>query len=133
MSYRSNFSACGTISFLLLCTLGCGYNQQSRFQMSFLPAAPRNLLPPPDLGEVPKVQPNLYLPETPRLLTAVPLPPPPGTRADGIAHRAEEHFQKGKKFYQMKEVERARGEFDSAIDLMLQASESGPADRQNHE
>ncbi len=42
--------------------------------------------------------------------------------------QAEEKFQSGKHSYQLKDTDSARREFDSAIDLMLQASDS-PTDR----
>ncbi len=46
--------------------------------------------------------------------------------------KAQEHFQQGKQDYQAKEMDQARGEFDQAIDLMLEASDS-PTDRAAYE
>src|SRR5208282_4025684 len=46
--------------------------------------------------------------------------------------KAEEHFQLGKKYYQEKELESARREFDQAVDLMLAGSDS-PSDRALYE
>ena len=44
-----------------LITSGCGYTQQSKFQMSFLPPAPHRDSAPDGLPEPPPVQHNLYL------------------------------------------------------------------------
>ncbi len=46
--------------------------------------------------------------------------------------KAREHFEQGKRYYQEKDADHARIEFDQAIDLMLDASES-PSDRQLYE
>ena len=50
------------------------------------------------------------------------------TPSDLLIQRAEEKFSNGRKFYQVKDSDRARSEFDAAIDLMLQASDN-PSDR----
>jgi membrane-bound lytic murein transglycosylase D len=47
--------------------------------------------------------------------------------------RAGRRFEAGKKLYQSKDPDGARREFDTAVDLMLQASEETPADRQDYE
>ena len=62
-------------------------------------------------------------------LRAQPFRPTP---SDLLIQHAEERFQQGRKFYQVKDPERARIEFDAAIDLMLQAS-NDPSDRQLYE
>ena len=46
--------------------------------------------------------------------------------------KAQEHFLQGKKYYQQPDAELARQEFDQAVDLMLEASDS-PTDRQAYE
>jgi membrane-bound lytic murein transglycosylase D len=48
-------------------------------------------------------------------------------------HRADQAYQRGRKAYQVKDTDTARREFDTAIDLMLEASESNPIDRQTFE
>ena len=48
--------------------------------------------------------------------------------SDVLIGKAEEKFQNGRRSYQVKDADTARREFDSAIDLMLQASDS-PTDR----
>src|SRR3954452_18784670 len=123
-------------SFLVLAasvtTAGCGYNQQTRFQMSFLPAAPHaavadsEILPAP-----PSVQPNAYLEQTPSFLLANPPLPARKTHGDALIMRAEQTLLRGKRLYQAHDIPGARKEFDAAIDLMLDASDENPADRQD--
>ncbi len=122
-------------SFILAAVLtsaACGYNQQTRFQMSFLPAAPhpasseRDSLPP-----APSVQPNLYLQQPPAFILASSQLPPRKTAGDALVMRAEQTFQQGKRFYQAGNIPEARRAFDSAMDLMLEASDESPADRQD--
>ncbi len=54
------------------------------------------------------------------------------TSSDLLIQRAEEKFRNGRKFYQIKDSDRARTEFDAAIDLMLKASDN-PSDRALYE
>src|SRR5689334_14491665 len=42
--------------------------------------------------------------------------------------RAEQHFQRGRRYYQAQDIENARKQFDLAIDLMLDASANKPND-----
>jgi membrane-bound lytic murein transglycosylase D len=46
-----------------------------------------------------------------------------GDRAEALILKAEQQFQRGKKFYQAKDGDHARTEFDGAIDTMLEAAE----------
>src|SRR6266513_1187809 len=112
-------------------TASCGYNQQARFQMSFLPPAPHNVKPAVEVAEPPAVQPNLYLKtDLPAFLLTNPQLPPRRTQAFATIQRAERRFQAGKRSYQSKDIVTARREFDAAIDAMLEASEQEPGDRQ---
>src|SRR5580704_1085620 len=106
----------------VLTTAGCAYNQQARFQMSFLPRAPHsasgdaNTIPPPVVSV------NPYLEKVPALLLAEPLPPRRKTHGDTLVQEADQALQRGKKAYQANDVDGARKEFDTAVDLMLEAS-----------
>ena len=113
----------------------CGFNQQTRFQMSFLPSAPRAADPViEDLPSAPPVQPNLYLQQqTPAFLLAATQPPPRKTSGDALVMRAEQTFQQGRRTYQANDIPGARRLFDNAIDLMLEASDEHPADRQDYQ
>jgi membrane-bound lytic murein transglycosylase D len=116
-----------------LSVAGCGYPQQSRLQTAFLPAAPHPASSGLEIAEPPPSQPNPYLHAGPMFLRENPPLPIRDARADALIRRAEQKFQQGRRYYQAKELERARGEFDGAIDLMLEASEYHPPDRQGYE
>jgi membrane-bound lytic murein transglycosylase D len=121
----------------VLTLAGCGVNQQAKFQMSFLPPAPHPMdaaaaadtVPPP----VPVAQPNLYIHDVPAFLLANPQLPERKTRGDAQLLRADQTFQRGRRAYQANDITRARREFDTAIDLMLEASELNPADRMEYD
>ena len=114
-----------------LSTISCGVNQPSKFQMSFLPPAPRTATTALEIAEPPALSPNVYLQDLPFLNS--PLGPPRRSRADAYVQRADQAFQRGKKFYQANNAADARTEFDHAIDWMLEASEQNPTDRQDYE
>jgi len=122
-----------TLFFFLLAvaltSAGCGANQPSRFHMSFLPPAPRTA-PVVELVEPPAVQSNLFLRDVPAFLLMDPQVPPRNARADALTQRADLRFQAGKRHYQANDIANARREFDAAIDLMLEASDQNPPDRQ---
>src|SRR5262249_9567331 len=107
---------------------GCGTTtQQSRFQMAFLPSVPHAVAIPPTLDEPPQLNP--FLASTPVPVTETPQLPP-FTSADGLMKPADAIFQRGQKSYRRHNTEDARKQFDEAVDLMLQASESKPNDPQ---
>jgi membrane-bound lytic murein transglycosylase D len=54
-------------------------------------------------------------------------------KSDLLMQRADQAYQRGRKFYQNHDEQQARREFDTAIDLMLEASENNPPDRQTFE
>jgi membrane-bound lytic murein transglycosylase D len=115
-------------------TSGCGYTQQSRFQMSFLPPAPRGAMATVDLPEPPSVQANVFLgADIPAVILNNPQILQRRTQADATVVRAQRIFQNGKRYYQSKDLANARREFDRAIDLMLDASEQDVVDRQDFE
>jgi membrane-bound lytic murein transglycosylase D len=47
--------------------------------------------------------------------------------------RAEQAFQRGKRFYQASDISGARGEFDNALDSLLEASSENPSDSADYE
>jgi len=121
--------------FAALLTAGCGSitnSQQSKFQMSFLPPAQQvAALDDSDQPKAPAEQPNVYLHDLPTFLTTPAIPR--RTAGDATVDRAERRFEAGKKLYQANELANARREFDTAIDLMLQASGEIPGDRAGYE
>jgi len=111
----------------------CGITpQQQKFQNAFLPPAPHPSPLNAAMAEPPVVQPNLYLSEVPSLTSTVPQLPKASSRSDALMEKSQQHFQQGKKYYQAKDVEQARREFDTAVDLMLEASDSA-SDRKIYE
>jgi peptidoglycan lytic transglycosylase D len=123
-------------SFLLftvaIITSGCGYTQQSRFQMSFLPPAPRASVDV-ELPEPPPVQHNLYLgADIPAIILANPQIQR-RTQGDTTIQTAQRRYAAGKRAYQAGDVATARREFDRAIDTMIEASDQGLIDRQQYE
>ncbi len=104
--------------------------------MSFLPPAPHpaasgdedELIPPPVI-----VPPNPYLQQVPPLLLTAPRPPRHRMMADAKVRQADEAFELGKKLYQANQLTAARREFDNAIDLLLDASDGNPEDREEYD
>ncbi len=116
-----------------LLTAACGYNQQARFQTSFLPAAPKAAdLAAAEIAPPPAVEPNIYLHDVPPFLLANPELPLRKTDGDALIIRAEQSFQRGKRLYQANDMPNARREFNAAVDLILQAAEASPAQKQEY-
>jgi membrane-bound lytic murein transglycosylase D len=112
----------------------CGSNQQTRFQMSFLPSAPHPAVGGAEsLPPAPAVQPNLFLQQPPNFILASAQLPARKTAGDALVMRAEQTFQQGKRSYQSNHIPEARRLFDAAVDLMLEASDENPADRQDYQ
>jgi hypothetical protein len=86
-----------------------------------------------EASDLPVIQPNVYLTDIPPSIMGTPQPPQRKTRGDELMERAERRFEAGKRYYQNQDVENTRSEFDAAIDLMLQASDQKPMDRQEYE
>jgi membrane-bound lytic murein transglycosylase D len=116
-------------SSLTLGISGCSYNQQSKFQTAFLPSTPQ---PASAIEEPPAVAPNPYLSDAGSAILMQRMPVAP-SEADLLMLHADQAFLRGKKAYQANEVQQARREFDTAVDLMLEASENNPSDRQAFE
>src|SRR5579883_3510506 len=120
-------SACSAV----LVASGCGYTQPSRFKTSFLPPAPKNsALANFEIAEPPAISPNLFLHDVPLALNT---PVQRRSRSDTLRQRAEQAYQRGRNYYQIDDIANARREFDSAVDLMLDAAEQNQADRQDYE
>jgi membrane-bound lytic murein transglycosylase D len=101
--------------------------------MSFLPSAPHPAAAEADtLPPAPAVQPNVFLQQPPAfILASSQLLPPRKTSGDALVMRAEKAFQLGKRSYQSNDIPEARRQFDAAMDLMLEASDENPADRED--
>src|SRR5579885_3046839 len=125
------------LSFLMVAAVlgcaGCGYTQQSRFQMSFLPSPPRaGAESAEDLPQPPVVEANTYLSQAPPILLAANTSLPRKTNADSLLFRAEQSFERGKRLYQANDIAGARREFDAAIDAILEASSENPSESMDY-
>src|ERR1044071_6296639 len=114
---------------ILLAVGGCAFPKQTRFQMQFAPPAPAPAGDVSISAEPPVIAPNIYLSSaTPEFVLnqqrRIPVPTP----SDLSMVRAEEAYQKGRRYYQSGDREGARRQFDRAIDLFFEASEN-PSDR----
>jgi membrane-bound lytic murein transglycosylase D len=133
MDFRTTTLVSYTVFATAIITTSCGYPQQSRFQMAFLPAAPRVTTPDVEAPRVPP-QPNLYLKDVPPFLVAsATTVPERKIRWDANVQRAEQAFQRGKRLFQQNDIAGARAEFDNAVDWMLEASALTPSDREDLE
>ena len=127
------FFTLGTFG-LALVSAACGVNQPTRFQMSFLPAAPRIDGPNAvSLPPAPDVKPNISVRDVPAILVTHQTPLDRPTKGDALVQQAGQRFQQGRRMYRTNNRDAARKEFDAAIDLMLEASEDPPADHQEYE
>lgn len=110
----------GLISFLVLS--GCASNSPQKLTMSFLPPSPRYAVSAGTL-EAPTVPPNPFVTQSPTFLRPnLELPPQP-TLVDTRLRKADEHFENGRRAYRSGDTERARREFDAAIDVLLSTPE----------
>jgi len=112
---------------------GCGITQQSRFQMSFLPAAPRATESSDALPSAPAIESNRYLRDVPAFALSANASLPKKNNSDALVMRADQAFQRGKRLYQANDIPSARREFDNAIDSLLEASAENPSDNAVYE
>ncbi|HXJ43673.1 MAG TPA: lytic transglycosylase domain-containing protein, partial [Bryobacteraceae bacterium] len=116
---------------LLLLLPPAAFSQQSGVQASFFaPAAAHRINPgiAPTIVETEKLP---YINQVAKQLGKEPLAFRPNP-SDLLIQQAEEKFRSGRKFYQDREFDHARSEFDAAVDLMLRAS-GNPTDRSLYE
>ena len=134
MEVRTSTLCTFSLLVVAVVTSGCGYTQQSKYQMSFLPAAPHHASDSVELPEPPPVSRNLYLgADIPAVVFTNPQAVQRRTQGDATIQTAQRRFQSGKRYYQAGDMDNARQEFDRAIDLMLDAGDQGLIDRQQYE
>jgi membrane-bound lytic murein transglycosylase D len=132
MTRNSKVSNAAIFTVLLLIPSRLLFSQQSNFQTLFLAPAAIRLTNPIVVSSgisasIIKSEDLPYLKELakeakPQLASFQPTP------SDLLIQQAEERFRAGKKFYQDRDFDRARTEFDAAIQTMLKASPN-PTDR----
>lgn len=122
-----------TCSAILAICLGCAPTQPQKFHMAFTPPSPKPEPAEPEFIEPPAVTLNLFLlNEVPTYITEQPRVPPKPTQSDALIPLAEQAFQRGKRLYQTGDKDRARKQFDRAIDIFFEASDN-PTDRAGFE
>ena len=109
---------------------GCMSSKPQQFATAFLPSAPaiRSL----DLEPPPRIEPSLYSSSLPRDLPMLVDRARAESMVDKRIQAAEDRFQAGKRLYQEGDAERARREFDAAIETLMTVP-AGLADRQKVE
>lgn len=106
---------------------GCATTKMNPFGMSFMPpatghsAATAGSMTAVPI-EPPKVTTNVYVKETPATFIHPAIVHPP--RFSETIRRADLHFLEGKRLYQEGNVVESRREFDSALDILLDAPET---------
>jgi len=134
MEVRTSTLCTFSLLVVAVVTSGCGYTQQPKYQMSFLPAAPHHASEAVELPEPPPIERNLYLgADIPAVVLSNPQALQRRTQGDATIQQAQRRFQSGKRYYQAGDMDNARQEFDRAIDLMLEAGDQGLIDRQQYE
>jgi membrane-bound lytic murein transglycosylase D len=134
MQVRTSTLCTFSLLVVAVVTSGCGYTQQSKYQMSFLPPAPHPASEAVELPEPPPAARNVYLgADIPAIVFSNPQALQRRTQGDATIQTAQRRFQAGKHYYQAGDVDNARQEFDRAIDLMLEAGDQGLIDRQQYE
>lgn len=108
---------------VIICfSFGCAPTHPRQFSNNLLTSAPK--ISQAELADPPKIHSDLYLKESPGLLTpAFSVPPRPGSVADRI-RRADSRFASGKLLHQQGDADGARKEFNRAIDILLATPES---------
>jgi membrane-bound lytic murein transglycosylase D len=123
LSHRpSALAAALTISGALLYS-GCAARPQS-FKLSFLPSSPARF--EPSFEEPPPLVANLYSSDTPDQVQRALAAAPRQAEAESLVAKARMHMDAGKRFYQQGDIESARQEFDTAVDVLLTAPDNLP-------
>jgi hypothetical protein len=117
----SSLQAAAFLSFFLFPSTFL-FSQQSGFQTSFLaPASVRT--PALAVADIADTEHLSYLKQVEKEQRRISASFQPNA-SDLLIQKAEDRFRSGRKFYQEQSFDQARSDFNSAIDLMLQASEN---------
>jgi len=131
MTWKRKAAGLPFVSALLIAYPATVFSQQSKLQTSFFSPAAAHI---PNAGIsaiVVETEKLSYINQLAKqqgkdLLAIKPSP------SDLLIQQAEEKFRSGRKLYQERDFDRARQDFDTAIDLMLRASDN-PSDRALYE
>lgn len=129
-SHRSAVLISVAVGSLALSLTGCISSKPQAFKFAFLPSTPLPI--DPVIVPPPPIDPHMFASESPNLVERSLLEPPRPAEIESRLVNAQEHFEAGKRLYQLGDMAAARQEFDRAIDLLLSAPENVP-DRQRLE
>lgn len=127
MTRNFRYVGAASLTVLLLSSSSLLFCQQSSLQTSFLAPAVIRALNPTVSSTIVEAEHLPYLKEVAKEAEPSPVAFQP-TASDLLIPQAEERFRNGKKAFQDRDFDRARTEFDAAIDIMLTASDN-PTDR----
>jgi len=123
-SHRSTVLISVAVGSLALSLVGCMSSKPQSFKLAFLPSTPLPI--DPVIVAPPEVDRNLFANESPNLVERTLMQPPRPAEIESRLANAQEHFEAGKRLYQIGDMFSARQEFDRAIDLLLSAPENTP-------
>ena len=120
------FSLLALLSLIWL--TGCTSTGQRQMTDSFLPPAPTPADQAADaIQNLPTVTPNFYSREAPRVFERELVADPKKEALEALLKRSQDDFDAGKRFYLQGDMDAARTQFNSAVDVLLAA----PADIQD--
>jgi len=123
LHHRSSvlIAALGSLTLLLS---GCMSTKPQAFKLSFFPSTPLSV--DAVLMEPPPIERHYFTNASPNLVERTITTPVRPPEVESRMVRAQEHFETGKRLYQVGDTASARQEFDRAIDLLLSAPENLP-------
>lgn len=107
-----------------VCMTGCATKQQQSFKLSFLPSAPAPI--EANFEAPPPVATNLYSGDSPDVVQRALATASRNADADNRIAKARQHVEAGKRYYDLDQLDAARGEFDAALDVLLSAPDTLP-------
>lgn len=122
MTYRHTYSWLGSVAVALVFVSGCTTMRSEQFATHFLPPAPRTASAStvPAVPDAPKLESSLFASQSPTFLRNVEASAQSSAATLRI-QRANARFEAGRKAYQSGDAEKARSEFDAAVEVLLTA------------
>jgi membrane-bound lytic murein transglycosylase D len=123
-SHRSSAPVAALTIAVALLGSSCASTKPQAFKLAFLPSTPVRV--EPSFEEPPRLASNYYSSESPQLVQRALAAAPRQAEADSLLAKARLYMESGKRLYQQGDMEGARREFDSALDVLLAAPDSLP-------
>ena len=116
LNHRSSILAAMLLVVAALLSIGCTARPQA-FKLSFLPSSPANA--EPTFEEPPRLAQNFYSSESPDLVQHALSVAPRQAVVDSLIAKAHADLESGKLSYKQGDLDGARNQFDSAMDVLL--------------